>query len=170
MAFGQRGLDRGLALQQPVQCMVEFVLIDLTEAEQFAEARCGGGGRQRTGGGEFGCRVEDPTDEEGEDEIAATIAAGAEDTVEADLAGGAERGGDVAVRQAADDGEGVTLGGDDGAALEHAAQAFNVGRGPVGQIAQCALTNLAAFAVALAQEDRRWRVPVWDGFDVHDEA
>ena len=125
MAFGQRGLDRRLALQQPVQCMVEFVLIDLTEAEQFAEARCGGGGRQRTCGREFGCRVEDPTDEESEDEIATTIAAGAEDTVEADLAGGAERGGDVAVWQAADDGEGVTLGGDDGAALEHAAQAFN---------------------------------------------
>ena len=84
----------------------------------------------------------------------------------------------MAVWQAADDGEGVTLGGDDGAAprisqgqaLEHAAQAFNVGRGPVGKIAQCAFTNLAAFAVALAQEDRGWRVPIWDGFDVHDAA
>ena len=149
---------------------VEFVLIDLTEAEQFAEARRGGGGRQRAGGGEFGGRVEDPTDQQGEDEIAATIAAGAEDTVEADLAGGAERGGDVAMWQAADDGEGVTLGGDDGAAFEHAAQAFDMGRGPVGEIAEGALTNLAAFAVALAQQDGGWRVPVWDGFDIHDEA
>jgi hypothetical protein len=103
-------------------------------------------------------------------EIAATIAAGAEDTAEADLAGGAERGGDVAVWQAADNGEGVTLGGNDGAAFEHAAQAFNVGRGPVGKIAQCALTNLAAFPVALAQQDRRWRVPVADGLDIHDET
>ncbi len=76
----------------------------------------------------------------------------------------------MAVWQAADDGAGVTLDGDDRAALEHAAQAFNVGRGPVGKIAQRAFANLAAFAVALAQEDRGWRVPVWDGLDVHDEA
>ena len=103
MAFGQRGLDRRLVLQQPVQCMVELVLIDLTEAEQFAEARSGGGGRQRTCGREFGGRIEDPTDEQGKDEIATTIAVGAKDTVEADLAGGAERGGGVAVWQAADE-------------------------------------------------------------------
>src|SRR4249919_210496 len=123
MAFGQRGLDRRLTLQQPVQCSVELILIDFTEAQQFAEARSGGSRRQRTGGREFGGWIEDPTDQKSEDEIATTIAAGAEDTVEADLAGGAERGGDVAVWQAADDGEGVTLDGDDGAALEHAAQA-----------------------------------------------
>ena len=64
-------------------------------------------------------------------------------------------GGNVAVWQAADDGEGVTLGGDDRAALRHTAQTFDVGYGPVGQVAQSALTDLAAFAVALAQEDRR---------------
>ena len=145
MAFGQRGLDGGLTLQQPVQRGVEFVLIDLAEAEHFAEARCGGGGGQRTGGGELGCRIEDPTDQQGEDEIAAAIAVGAEDTVEPDLVSGAECGGDVAVRQAAGDGEGVMLGGDDGAALEHAAQAFDVGGWPVGEIAQGALTDLAAF-------------------------
>jgi len=81
-------------------------------------------------------QVDDPTDEQGKDEIATAIAVGAKDTVEADLAGGAECGGGVAVWQAADDGEGVTLDGDDSAALEHAAQPFNVGRGPVGKIAQ----------------------------------
>src|SRR5271165_4897786 len=75
MTSGQRGLDRGLARQQPVQCMVEFVLIDVTETEQFAEARRGGSRRQRTCGGEFGCRVDDPTDDESEDEITATIVA-----------------------------------------------------------------------------------------------
>ena len=96
--------------------------------------------------------------------------AGAEDTVEADVARGAERSGDVAVRQAADDGEGVTLGGNDRAAFEDAAQTFDVSCGPVGQIAQCALTHLAAFAVALAQQDRRRRVPIRNSFDVHGEA
>ena len=42
MAFGQRGLDGGLALQQPVQCGIEFGVADVAEAERFAEA----GGRR----------------------------------------------------------------------------------------------------------------------------
>jgi hypothetical protein len=46
MAFGQRRLDRGLAFQQPVECIVKFALIDLAEAELSAEARCGGGRRR----------------------------------------------------------------------------------------------------------------------------
>ena len=54
--------------------------------------------RQRTGGGELGCRVEDTTDHEGEDKIAAAIAAGAKNTVEADVARGAENRHDMAVR------------------------------------------------------------------------
>ncbi len=170
MAFGQRGLDRGLALQQPVQRGVQFVLIDLTEAEQFAEARCGGGGRQRARGRQFGRGVEDTTDQEGEDQVAAAIAAGAENTVEPDVAGSAERSGDVAVWQAADHGEGFTLGGNDSAAFEDAAQALDVGGWPVGKIAQCALTHLAAFAVALAQQDGGRRVPIRNGFNVHGEA
>ena len=76
----------------------------------------------------------------------------------------------MAVRQAAGDGEGVVLGGDDGAALEHAAQAFDVGWGPVGEVAQRAFTDLAVLAVALAQEDGGRRVPVRDGFDIHGGA
>jgi hypothetical protein len=46
MAFGRRRLDRGLAFQQPVECIVKFALIDLAEAELSAEARCGGGRRR----------------------------------------------------------------------------------------------------------------------------
>ena len=167
MALGQGGLDGGLALQQPVQRGVELVLIDLAETEHLAKARGGGGGGQRTGGGELGGGIEDPADQQGEDEIAAAIAVGAEDTVKTDPAGGAESGGDVAVRQAAGDGEGVALGGDDGAAFEHAAQAFDVGGRPVGEIAEGALTDLAVLAVALAQQDGGRRVPVGDGFDIH---
>ncbi len=125
---------------------------------------------QRTGGGELGCGVDDATDQKGEDQVAAAIAAGAENAVEADVARGAERSGDMAVRQAADHAEGVMLGGDDRAALEDAAKTLDVGGGPVGQIAQCALTHLAAFAIALAQQDRGGRVPIRNGFDVHGEA
>jgi hypothetical protein len=61
----------------------------------------------------------------------------------------------VAVWQTADDGEGIALGGDDGAALQYTAQALDMSGGPVGKVAHCALTNLAALAVALAQENGR---------------
>ena len=87
--------------------------------------------------------------------------------LEPDVAGDAERGGDMTVWQAADDGEGITLGGNDRATFQHTTQTLDVGCGPVGKIAQCALTHLAAFAVALAQQDRGRRVPIPNSFDVH---
>ena len=65
------------------------------------------------------------------------------------------------------DGERVAVRGDDGAAFEHAAQALDVGRRPIREVAERALTDLAAFAIALAQENGRGRVPVGDGFDIH---
>ena len=128
------------------------------------------GGRQRTGGGKLGCGVDDTPDQKGEDQVATAIVPRAKDTVEADVAHDAQRSGDVAVRQAAHDGEGIMLGGNHSATFQHTAQTLDVGCGPVGQIAQCALTHLAAFAVALAQENRRRRVPIRNGFDVHGEA
>ena len=167
MAPGQRGLDGRLALQQPVQRGVEFVVVDRTEAEHFAEAGSGGGRRQRSCGGQLRCRFENAADEQGEDEVAAAIAVGAEDAVEADLACRAKGGGDVAVRQRAGDGEGVVPGGDDSAASQHTAQAFDMGRGPVGEVAEGALTDPALLAVRLTQQDGRRRVPVRDGFDIH---
>src|SRR3954452_19325019 len=58
------------------------------------------------------------------------------------------------------------FGRDDGAALEHTAQALDGGHGPVREIAQGAFAHLA-LAVALTQQDRGRRVPVRDGFDIH---
>jgi hypothetical protein len=68
--------------------------------------------------------------------------------------------------QAAGDGDGVLLGGDDGA-LEHTTPAFDVSRGPVGEVAKRAFADLALVAIALAQQDGGWRVRVRDGFDIH---
>jgi hypothetical protein len=61
----------------------------------------------------------------------------------------------------------VVFGRDDRAAFEYAAQALDVGRGPAGEVAQSAFTDLALVAKALAQEDGGWRAPVRDGFDIH---
>ena len=155
MAFGQCGLDRRLAFHQPVQCGVELVLIDATEPEHFAEARCGGRRRKRTRDRELGGGIEDAADQQGKNEIATAVAISAENTIEADPSRGAQRRGDVAVRQAADDREGVALGGYHRAAFEHAAQPLDVGGRPVGEVAQRALTDLAVLAIALAQQDGR---------------
>src|SRR5689334_6225772 len=73
----------------------------------------------------------------------------------------------MAMRQAAGEGEGILPSGDDGAALEHAAQAFDVRGRPVGEVAQRAFADLAVVAIALTQQDGRGRVPVRDGFDIH---
>ena len=167
MAPGQGGLDGRLALQQPVQRGVEFVLVDLTKTEHLAQARGGGGARQRTSGGKLGGWIEDPAKQQGEDKVTATIAIGTEDTVETDLACHAQSCGDVAVWQAPCDGERVLAGGDDGAAPENAAQAFDVSDRPVGQIAQGSLADLAVLPVALAQQYGGRRTSVWDGFDIH---
>jgi hypothetical protein len=110
---------------------VEFVLVDFARAKHLAQARSRGGGRQGAGGSQFGCRIENAPDQKGKDEITVTVAVRAEDTVKANPAGGAESGRDVAVRQTANDGEGFTLGWDDGATLENPAKTFDVGRRPV---------------------------------------
>jgi hypothetical protein len=149
-----------VALKQPVERGVEFVLVNLAEAEHVAEAGCGGGGRQRPGGGGLRRGIEDAADEQGENKVAAAMAIRAKDTVQANPAGGAESGGDVPVGERADDSEGVALSRDDGAAFEHAAQAFDVRGGPAREVAQRAFTDFAAFAIALAQEDGWRRVPV----------
>ena len=98
---------------------------------------------------------------------AAAIAVAAEDAVEADFPGDAERGGYVAVRRGAGDGEGRGVGEDDDAPFEHAAQTFDVGARLVGEVAQGALTDLANLTVVLAQEDGGRRVPVGNGLDIH---
>lgn len=105
------------------------------------------------GGGKFGCGFEDPADKQRQDEITAAIAVRTEDPVKADPAGGAESGGDVTVRQAALNSEGFALGGDDGAASEHAAQPFDVGGRPVREVAEGALTDLATLAIAPRAEE-----------------
>ncbi|PPQ34108.1 hypothetical protein CCS01_12485 [Rhodopila globiformis] len=167
VAPGQCGLDRGLALQQPVERGIKFGITDRAEAKRFAEAGGRRGGRQRPGRGELGDGIEDAADQHSQNEIAAAVAVGAEDALEANFTCRTQRSGDMAVRQAAGDGEGVVLGGDDGATLEHAAQALDMGGRPAGEVAQRAFTHLAARAVALAQQDGGRGVPVRDGFDIH---
>jgi hypothetical protein len=84
--LAKRALDGRLTFQQPVQCRVEFVFVDLAEAERFAQARGGRGRRQPTSGGELGCRIEDPSKQQGKHKVTAAIALRTKNTIQTDLA------------------------------------------------------------------------------------
>ncbi len=167
MALGERRLDRRLAHRQPIEGAVELVFVDRSEAQLFAQARGCGVGRQRTGGGQLGPGIEHAADEEGQDEVAAAVAVGAEQPIEADLARHAERRRDMTVRQRTDDGNRLLPVGNDGTAFEQRLQASDPLLRPVRQVQQRALPDLAAVAVALAQQDGRWRAAIGDSFDIH---
>src|SRR5271157_2481260 len=171
MALGERGLDRALALMQPIERRVEFVLVDLAEAEFDPEA--GGGGRriERLGGRQLGRRRDDTADNHRQDEIARPIglagAYGAEQPVEADGARRAEHGRDVTMRQRAFDRQSLLAGWNDDAALQDGAQALDMLRRPVRQIEQRALADALAVPIALTQENGGRRATVRDDLDIH---
>ena len=173
MALGERGLDRALALVQPIERGVEFALVDLAQAQFDAQARGGRGRIERLGGGELGGRRDDAADDHRHHQIARPVGfaavLGPEQAVQADSAGRAQHGGDMAVRQRALDREGLLTGGDHDAALQDAAQALDVLGRPMGQIEQRALADGFPVPIALAQQDGGRRTAVGDGFDIHGE-
>ena len=74
----------------------------------------------------------------------------------------------MAVRAGADDVEGLRKRGADGSgALQNGAQRIDLGGGPVGEIGNGAVVDLAVFAEALAQEDSGRGVAVGHDGDVH---
>ncbi len=74
----------------------------------------------------------------------------------------------MAVRAGADDVEGLRQGGTEGGgALQDGAKRIDFGGGPVGEIGDGAVVDLAVFAEALAEEDSGRGVAVGDDGDVH---
>ena len=99
------------------------VLINLAKTQHFGEARCGSGWRQRASGGKFGCRIEDGLTEQGEDKVAAPSPAGPRMRSRPTYArcrGAAAAWPCGRLRMTVK----ASLGRDDRAGLEHAAQAF----------------------------------------------
>src|ERR1700730_4894448 len=119
------------------------------------------------GGGKLGPGIEDAADHQGQDEVAAAVAVRAEQPIEADLARGAEGRVDMTMRQRADDGNGILVLGNNGAAFEQGLEGADQLVRQVGEVHQRALLDLARLAVALAQQDGRGRVAIGDGFDIH---
>src|SRR5258708_33432490 len=104
MAFGEGRLDCRLAARQPVECAIEFVLVDHPEAELLAKAGGRRVRRQRPGGGKLGTGIEDADDHQVKDEVAATLAVWAAQPIESAVARRAARRVVMALRYRAEDG------------------------------------------------------------------
>ena len=169
VALGEDLLDRALAAAQEVEGGVEFVLVDLAQAERGAE-RVGGRrlaelARRRQLGG----RLDDPRHDHGEDQLGPPLRPLRQGLVEPEPAHNPEHRGDVAVRQRPGDLE--ALGGErqQGLAREHPAQAVDLRLRPMGDVGERARLDLAAHSIALAQQDGRRRIAVRDSRNVHDK-
>lgn len=113
----------------------------------------GGAAIQHPRGGELGRRFDQPGDDQRQREIAPPLwCAPRQQPIEVDPSGGAQGGDHVAMRQCADDLDGLA-GGQQPIAAQHSAHLLDSLRWPVGEIRQGAFAGLAVLAVALAQQD-----------------
>jgi|SRR5208337_3357786 len=136
--------------------------------EQFAEGAAEGIGMKGARGGKLGSWLEDAGGDHGDNKIAITVVVFVEEAVEMKAVQSAEDGGDVAVRAGADDVEGLRQRGvEDSGALQDGAKRIDFGGGPVGEIGDSAVMDLAVFAEAFAEEDGGRGVAVGDDGDVH---
>ena len=166
MPRGQALLDARLPLDQPVHRRIQLLWVDVAEPEHFAQGGRGAVGGQGAGGGQLRPRVDDAGDDEGEDEVAAAAGAAGDKLVQPELLEGAEHGGDVAVGQAADAGEGV-FGIDEWLPAQHAAQHVDGGGGQLGEVSERTLPDTATIAVGLAEEHGGRGGAVGDALDIH---
>ena len=159
----------GLAAAQKVEGGVELVLVDLAQAEHGAERVGGGRLAELARGRELGGRLDDPRHDHGEDQPGPPLRSLRQRLVEPEPAHRPEHGGDVAVRQRADDLEALGAERHEGLPGQHPAQALDLRLRPIGDVGERARLDLAPLAIALAQEDGGRRIAVRDARDVHDQ-
>ena len=166
MARRESVFDALLASVQPVHRGVEVILVDVVQFERFGQARGGRLGVQTARSGQLGLGVQNARRNQGGDELAFSAGMAIQHGLQAETPDGAQDSGDMAMRKRTGDLEGFR-GGDEGFALQQAAQGVDLSRGPGGQVGEGAFDDLAVLADGLAQEDGRWGVAVGDGLDVH---
>jgi hypothetical protein len=162
MLAGERLLDRRLALAEPIDGSIEFILIDRSKPENVAEAGCRGGRIEHAGGGELGGRRNQAGHDHGDDEIAGAVTGGTENAIKADVAQRAEHRGDMAVWQGAAHDDALLVGRCSGAALEQRAQSLDELAWPIREVRNGALLDPRAVPIALAQQDGGRGIPVRD--------
>jgi hypothetical protein len=168
MLLGQSFFDAFLQRQQPVHGGIEFIFGRGIEMEEFGEGAAEGIGVQGTSGGEFGGWFQDAGNDHGQNQVAMTTGLFIDERVEMQTLQSTEDGGDVAVRAGANDVEGLReRGAEGGGAVEDGAEGVDLSRGPVGEISESTVADLAVLAEGFAEEDGGRGVAVGDGSDVH---
>lgn len=117
-------------------------------------------------GAQLGRRFDDAGNDHGQSQFCQPRRGFRQQAVQAELLRRAEDGGDMAVRQRAFDAQ-IVDGQRHGFVLQHAAQGLDLRIRPIGDIGDGARPDLAAIAIAFAQEDGGRRGAVWDAGDVH---
>src|SRR5205807_7979622 len=165
MLAGKLALDPFLLSTEPIERFVDLIGGDAAEAEGRAQPSAGRVLIERTGGGEFGGRLDQPGYDQRDDEIALALCTG-DETIELDAASNGERRGDVTVGQRADDFETVA-GQHQLVAAQQRAQRLHFLLWPTAEIGERAVLDLFAVAIALAQQHRRRRITIANGGEVH---
>ena len=100
MALCQAHFDALLASHQPVHGRVQLIFVDRAEPEHVAEGGDGAFRVQAASGGQFGARVDDTSDDHGDDQIALAGGGTGDEGMEGEILEGTEDGSDMAVRGA----------------------------------------------------------------------
>ena len=151
MTLGQALLDTALAAHQPVHGVVQLVFVDLAQVKDVTEGGHGALGMKGAGGGELGAGVDDAGDDHGDDHLTQAAGASGDEGRKVKLFEGAEDGGDVAVRAAAQAGEGV-FGIEECLAFEGSADEIDDVCGEVGDVAEGLVLDLAVLTEGSAQK------------------
>ena len=148
MAAGQPGLDRVLAVFQPVHRRVDVIGGRARDAEVGAQGGIGPPGQ----GGQLGAGLDHPGDDQGQGQVP-LAARGAEQGGQPEFAGHGMHGGDVAVRHRPGDGDRAGGGNQLLAFQPGVDQVDDVVR-QGGQVGHGLVLDLAAVAVGAAQVGR----------------
>ena len=163
--------DEALLAAEPVQGGVDFASADAAEADGFPQRVTGGFAVEHPRGGQFRCRVEQPSDDEPQRQVAAALGCAAgQQIVEVDAPGGGQGRKHVAMRQRPADLEAGPADRGQRITAQRGAQSINALDRQLGEVGQRAVLDLAVLAVGLAQQERGAGVAVGDLGDVHEAS
>lgn len=155
VASGQLGFYAPLSREEPVEGGVEIIDLRILHPEFLGQ----GGGVPEPGRGELRAGSDESLRDHGQHELAFAAGFGSDQRRHPELAHDTQDGFHMAMGARAGDDEDV-LGADELLSAEEAAEGLDLLRGPVGEVGESALADLAFFAPGLAEEDGGWRVAV----------
>jgi hypothetical protein len=160
VASGQLGFYACLSRKEPIKGGVQLIDLRILHPELLGQ----GGGVPQPRGRKLRAGLDEPLGDHGQYELALTAGLGSDQRRNPELTHGPQDGFHVAMRTRAGDDEGV-LGADELVPPQEAAEGLDLLRGPIGEIRESALADLAFFAPGLAQENGGGGVAVRDALD-----